>query len=46
MEKYPNYSKVVKNRKINKEGFNKYVEKALNDNNFVLDNFVKIVQKS
>ena len=46
VEKYPNYSKVVKNRKINKEGFNKYVEKALNDNNFVLDNFVKIVQKS
>ncbi len=46
VEKYPNYSKVIKNRKINKEGFNKYVEKALNDNNFVLDNFVKIVQKS
>ncbi len=45
VEKYPNYGKVVKNAEINKENFNKYVEKVMNDNDFVNNNFEKLIEK-
>ena len=46
VENYPNYIKVVENGKINKDNFNKYVEKCINDNEFVEENFNKIIQNN
>lgn len=43
---YPNYSKVYNNKKISEKNFNKYVENMMNDNNFILVNFEKIIKKS
>lgn len=39
---YPNYLQVVKDTKIDKDNFNKYVEKQMNDYNFVMKTFEKL----
>lgn len=36
---YQNYSKVIKDTKINMDDFNKYVEKPMNDYNFIMKTF-------
>ena len=46
MENYPKYSKIVYNSEINKNSFNEYVEKVLNDSNFVKEYFDKIIKKN
>lgn len=46
VDNYPNYSKVYNNKKISEKNFNKYVENMMNDNNFILVNFEKIIKKS
>lgn len=42
---YPEYNKVIQNNNINKENFNKYVEKKMNDSEFVENIYNKIFQK-
>lgn len=39
---YQNYSKVLKDTKINMDNFNKYVEKPMNDYNFIMKTFEKL----
>ena len=46
VENYPKYSKIVYNSEINKNSFNEYVEKVLNDSNFVKEYFDKIIKKN
>ena len=38
------YLKVFKNGNINKKNFNKYVEKVMNDNDFINSNFDKLIK--
>lgn len=45
VDNYFNYSKVF-NDKISKNNFNKYVENMMNDDNFIEDNFEKLLEKS
>lgn len=43
-ENYPNYSKIVENKKINKEEFKSYVEQKMNDDDFVEEMYKKIIK--
>ncbi len=45
VDNYPNYFNVFNNDKINKNNFNKYVEKRINDNSFIEDMFEKFFDK-
>ena len=45
VDNYPNYYKIFGSGKINKSKFNKYVEKAMNYDNFIENNFEKILTK-
>ncbi len=42
-EKYPNYSKIVENKKINKEEFTNCVEQKMNDNDFIEKVYKEII---
>ncbi len=42
VKNYPNYSKLIKDNKVNKNNFNKYVLEKINDDEFVKDVFDKI----
>lgn len=42
---FPNYNEIVKNNEINKENFVEYVERKINDNEFVKDCFKKIIEE-
>lgn len=44
VDNYSNYLKVFKNDNINKKNFNKYVEKVMNDNDFINSNFDKLIK--
>lgn len=44
VDNYSNYLKVFKNGNINKKNFNKYVEKVMNDNDFINSNFDKLIK--
>ena len=44
VDNYSNYLKVFKNDNINKKNFNKYVEKVMNDNDFINSNFDKLTK--
>ena len=41
---YPNYFKILDDGKIDKNNFNKYVEKVMNDNDFINSNFDKLIK--
>lgn len=41
---YPNYFKILDDGKIDKNNFNKYVEKVMNDNDFINSNFDKLTK--
>ena len=43
-EKYPNYSEIVKDKNINIENFNKYVEDMMKDDEFVKNTFSSIFE--
>lgn len=42
-EKYPNYSNIVENKKINKEEFTNCVEQKMNDNDFIEKVYKEII---
>ena len=44
VDNYSNYLKVFKNSLILKKNFNKYVEKVMNDNDFINSNFDKLIK--
>ena len=46
VDNYPNYSKIFNNNKLNKNNFNKYVENVMNDDDFIENNFEKMLFKS
>ena len=46
VDNYPNYSKILNNDEINKNSFNKYVEKMMNDDSFIENNFEEMLDKS
>lgn len=46
VDNYPNYSKILNNGNINKNKFNKYVEKVMNDDEFVKNYFDKLINKN
>ena len=46
VDNYPNYSKILNNDEINKNSFNKYVEKMMNNDSFIENNFEEMLDKS
>lgn len=44
-ENYPYYLKIIENRTINKDNFNQYIEKKLNNNEFIERVYEKIIVK-
>lgn len=46
VDNYPNYSKIFNNNKLNRNNFNKYVENVMNDDDFIENNFEKMLFKS
>ena len=46
VDNYPNYFKILNNDEINKNTFNKYVEKMMNDDSFIENNFSEIFEES
>ena len=46
VDNYPNYFKILNNNKLNKNNFNKYVENVMNDDDFIENNFEKMLFKS
>lgn len=44
-ENYPDYLKVIDDKKVNEYNFNKYVENKVNDNDFIENIYEKIIEK-
>ncbi len=45
MEKYPNYNEIVKDNKIDKDNFKKYLADKLNEDDFIHDTYTSIFQQ-